>query len=210
MSGAHCPGLTRQRTKSARFKPGAAFHARTTLLAEGAHDSPSKSTIALYNLRACSEAQTYGLCLKELRRGSKERHTPGKVVHTIGWPLNWDTYGGRWEHHMADGLVSVGLAHGGRTLSEGGLQSLPQLHFPGEEGARRNAIAAASKPGETCHKLVRLKGRKSEGVAYLPERARVDARTSRLCARLTLDFAIQSRVKSSILECEAGFAADHL
>ena len=37
---------------------------------------------------------------------------PGKVIHTIGWPLNWSTYGGGWEYHMADGLVSIGLVVG--------------------------------------------------------------------------------------------------
>ncbi|KAJ6536511.1 hypothetical protein DFH09DRAFT_931199 [Mycena vulgaris] len=165
----HDAGLTRQRTKSARFEPGVAFRARATLLAEGAHGSLSKSAISMYDLRARSEAQTYGLGLKEVWRVPPERHVPGKVVHTIGWPLDWGTYGGGWEYHMADGLVSVGLvvgldyknpwlepyrelqrmkhhphfralftapgaerlAYGARTLTEGGLQSLPQLHFPG-------------------------------------------------------------------------------
>ncbi|KAJ6560745.1 hypothetical protein DFH09DRAFT_1083219 [Mycena vulgaris] len=39
----------------------------------------------------------------------RRRHVPGKVVHTIGCPLSWDTYGGRWEYPMADGPVSVGF-----------------------------------------------------------------------------------------------------
>ncbi|KAJ7473470.1 FAD/NAD-P-binding domain-containing protein [Mycena latifolia] len=165
----HDAGLTRQRTKSARFEPGVAFRARATLLAEGAHGSLSKSAISMYNLRARSAPQTYGLGLKEVWRVAPEKHVPGKVVHTIGWPIRWDTYGGGWEYHMADGLVSIGLvvgldyknpwmepyrefqrmkhhphfrallsspgaerlAYGARTLTEGGLQSLPQLHFPG-------------------------------------------------------------------------------
>ncbi|KAJ7692938.1 hypothetical protein B0H17DRAFT_1168966 [Mycena rosella] len=165
----HDAGLTRQRTKSPRFEPGVAFRARATLLAEGAHGSLSKAAIARYDLRAKSAAQTYGLGLKEVWRVAPEKHVPGKVVHTLGWPLGWGTYGGGWEYHMADGLVSVGLvvgldyknpwlepyrefqrmkhhphfrallsglgaerlAYGARTLTEGGLQSLPQLHFPG-------------------------------------------------------------------------------
>ncbi|KAJ6521389.1 FAD/NAD-P-binding domain-containing protein [Mycena vulgaris] len=165
----HDAGLTRQRTKSARFEPGVVFRARATLLAEGAHGSLSKSAISMYDLRSRAEAQTYGLGLKEVWRVPPERHVPGKVVHAIGWPLDWGTYGGGWEYHMADGLVSVGLvvgldyknpwlepyrelqrmkhhphfrallaapgaerlAYGARTLTEGGLQSLPQLHFPG-------------------------------------------------------------------------------
>ncbi|KAJ6560857.1 hypothetical protein DFH09DRAFT_1316471 [Mycena vulgaris] len=104
--------------------------ARAALLAEGAHGSPSKSTIALYTLRACSEAQNYGLGLKELRR-------------------SWDTYGGEREYHVADGLPyyefqclkhlfrvllaapgAERLAYGAPTLTEDWLQTLPH-HFPG-------------------------------------------------------------------------------
>ncbi|KAJ6560826.1 hypothetical protein DFH09DRAFT_1083302 [Mycena vulgaris] len=68
-----------------------------------------------------------------------------------------------------------------------------------EEGVRRNTSVTASTPG---HELVRLKARKLESVAFLPEHTRVDAPTSRLCARLTRDFAIQSRVEAGILERE--------
>ncbi|KAJ6560833.1 hypothetical protein DFH09DRAFT_1482433 [Mycena vulgaris] len=82
----HDAGLTRQRTKSACFEPGVAFRARATLLAEGAHGSLSKSAITLYDLRARSEAQT---------------HVPGSP--------GGGTYGGEWEYHMADGLMSIGL-----------------------------------------------------------------------------------------------------
>ncbi|KAJ7621656.1 FAD/NAD-P-binding domain-containing protein [Mycena polygramma] len=163
----HDAGVTRQRTKGARFEPGVAFRARATLLAEGAHGSLAKQAVAMYDLRAGKEAQTYGIGLKEVWRVDGEKHVPGKVIHTLGWPLNVSTYGGGWEYHMADGLVSVGLvigldyknpwlepyrefqrmkhhphfrallaggerlAYGARSLTEGGLQSLPRLDFPG-------------------------------------------------------------------------------
>ncbi|KAJ7106520.1 hypothetical protein C8R44DRAFT_714895 [Mycena epipterygia] len=173
----HDAGLTRQRTKSARFEPGVAFRARATLLAEGAHGSLSKTAIGMYDLRAQgfargggrAEGQTYGIGLKEVWRVPAHLHAPGKVIHTIGWPLGWGTYGGGWEYHMGDGMVSVGLvvgldygnpwlepyrefqrmkhhphfrallgapgaerlAYGARALTEGGLQSLPRLDFPG-------------------------------------------------------------------------------
>ncbi|KAJ6560776.1 hypothetical protein DFH09DRAFT_1364675 [Mycena vulgaris] len=69
----------RAHVKSPRFEPGVAVRVRATLLAEGAHGSPSNSAIAMYNLRAWPEAQT----------------------RVSGWPLGWGTYGGEWE---ADGL----------------------------------------------------------------------------------------------------------
>ncbi|KAF7289913.1 Electron transfer flavoprotein-ubiquinone oxidoreductase [Mycena indigotica] len=163
----HDAGLTRQRTKSPRFEPGIAFRARATLLAEGAHGSLSKTAISTYNLRHNAQPQTYGIGLKEVWRIDPSKHVPGKVVHTIGWPMDWSTYGGGWEYHMADGLVSIGLvvgldyknpylepyrefqrmkhhpyyrnllasgerlAYGARSLTEGGIQCLPRLDFPG-------------------------------------------------------------------------------
>ncbi|KAJ7612102.1 FAD/NAD-P-binding domain-containing protein [Roridomyces roridus] len=163
----HDAGLTRQRTKSARFEPGIAFRARATLLAEGAHGSLSKTAISMYDLRHDAEPQTYGIGIKEVWRVDPEKHVLGKVVHSVGWPLDYQTYGGAWEYHMADGLVSIGLvvgldyknpwlepyrefqrmkhhphyrtlldgaerlAYGARSLTEGGLQSLPKLDFPG-------------------------------------------------------------------------------
>ncbi|KAL0946305.1 hypothetical protein HGRIS_012548 [Hohenbuehelia grisea] len=161
-------GLDKQRRMKSTFEPGMAFRAKVTLLGEGAHGSLSKSVISKYKLRANSQPQTYGIGLKEVWRVDPEQYEPGKVVHTMGWPLSYQTYGGGWVYHMDDGLVSLGLvigldyknpylspyrefqqmkhhpyfrkllsgnstrlAYGGRTLNEGGLQSVPQLHFPG-------------------------------------------------------------------------------
>ncbi|KAJ8700945.1 hypothetical protein PTI98_003919 [Pleurotus ostreatus] len=161
-------GLDRQRRMKSTFEAGMAFKAKVTLLGEGAHGSLSKTVISKYNLRANSQPQTYGIGVKEVWRVDPEQHQPGKVVHTLGWPLDFRTYGGSWVYHMDDGLVSLGivigldyknpylspyrelqrlkhhpyfrellsgnstrLAYAGRTLNEGGLQSVPQLHFPG-------------------------------------------------------------------------------
>lgn len=176
-------GLARDYTIKSSFEPGMRFRARATLLAEGAHGSLTKEACARYRLRdppaegttepvlnPDPQAQTYGFGLKEVWRVPEELHRPGEVVHTLGWPLSYDTYGGGWVYHMADNLVSVGLvvglnyrnpyvepyrefqrmkhhpflralldvpgatrlAYGARTMTSGGLQSLPsQLHFPG-------------------------------------------------------------------------------
>ena len=105
-------GLTSKYTKKPAFEPGMVFRSKVTLLAEGAHGSLSKSVLSTYSLRKDAQPQTYGIGLKEVWRVAPERYSPGKVVHTLGWPLGWKTYGGGWVYHGADGLVSLGLVVG--------------------------------------------------------------------------------------------------
>jgi len=105
-------GLTKNYRLKSSFEPGMAFQAKVTLLAEGAHGSLSKQAIARYKLRKESQPQTYGIGLKEVWRVDPSKYRPGEVIHTLGWPIDTQTYGGGWVYHMADGLVSMGLVIG--------------------------------------------------------------------------------------------------
>lgn len=105
-------GLTKNYRMKSSFEPGMAFRSKVTLLAEGAHGSLSKQAISMYNLRKEAEPQTYGIGLKEVWRVDPEKYRPGEVVHTIGWPMDLQTYGGGWVYHMDGGLVSLGLVIG--------------------------------------------------------------------------------------------------
>ncbi|KAI0665835.1 hypothetical protein C8Q78DRAFT_995336 [Trametes maxima] len=105
-------GLDRQGRMKDTFEPGMEFRARVTLLAEGAHGSLSKEAIRRFKLRESRDPQTYGLGLKEVWRVDPAKHEPGKVVHSMGWPLDIHTYGGGWTCHMGDGLVTLGLVVG--------------------------------------------------------------------------------------------------
>lgn len=105
-------GLDRQGRMKDSFEPGMEFRAKVTLLAEGAHGSLSKEAIRKYELRKDSDPQTYGIGVKEVWRVDESKYQPGKVVHTMGWPLDWKTYGGGWVYHMGDGMVSLGLVIG--------------------------------------------------------------------------------------------------
>lgn len=160
-------GIDKNFRQKEGFEPGMLFRAKVTLLAEGAHGSLTKGAIKRFNLRDGKDPQTYGMGVKEVWRVRDEVYRPGHVLHTMGYPFDYKTYGGGWVYHMADGLVSVGLvvgldyanpylspyrelqrwkhhpyfrnllkdgeriAYGGRTINEGGLQSIPKLHFPG-------------------------------------------------------------------------------
>lgn len=105
-------GLDREFRMKDSFEPGMAFNAKVTLLAEGAHGSLSKKIIKHFDLRKDSDPQTYGIGVKEVWRVDEKQYRAGEVVHTMGWPLDWKTYGGGWVYHMADGLVSLGLVIG--------------------------------------------------------------------------------------------------
>jgi electron-transferring-flavoprotein dehydrogenase len=107
-------GLDKRFRMKETFEPGMEFRAKVTLLAEGAHGSLSKALIHKLDLRkvAGADPQTYGIGVKEVWRVDPSQYQPGKVVHLMGWPLDWKTYGGGFIYHMADGLVSLGMVIG--------------------------------------------------------------------------------------------------
>lgn len=86
--------------------------AKHTILAEGARGSVSKKIIQQFSLDDNSNPQTYGLGIKELWQVPKENLSPGKVIHTIGWPLPNDTYGGSFIYHMQPNLLALGFVVG--------------------------------------------------------------------------------------------------
>lgn len=105
-------GLSKDLHMKSNFEPGMAFKAKVTLLAEGAHGSLSKMAIQHYKLRQNSQPQTYGMGVKEVWRIDPDKHKPGEVIHTMGWPLDMHTYGGGFLYYMDGGLVSLGLVVG--------------------------------------------------------------------------------------------------
>ncbi|KAK9467734.1 hypothetical protein V1512DRAFT_259927, partial [Lipomyces arxii] len=94
------------------FERGMEFKARATLLAEGCHGSLTKGVIKKFNLRRDSDVQTYGLGIKEVWEVPEEDWKDGEVIHTMGWPLTKNLYGGGFMYHFSERLVSVGLVVG--------------------------------------------------------------------------------------------------
>jgi len=105
-------GLDKNGQPKDSYEPGMEFHSKVTLFGEGAHGSLSKQVQQKFNLREGVDPQTYGLGLKEVWRVRDEVYQPGKVVHTLGWPMDYKTYGGSWLYHMEDNMVSIGLVIG--------------------------------------------------------------------------------------------------
>ena len=105
-------GIGRNGEPTERFQPGVELRARETLFAEGCRGSLTKMVTARFNLRQGSDPQTYAIGVKELWEVAAERHQPGLVVHTVGWPLDAMTYGGSFLYHLEDRQVAVGLVIG--------------------------------------------------------------------------------------------------
>ncbi|WP_114649707.1 electron transfer flavoprotein-ubiquinone oxidoreductase [Pseudothauera hydrothermalis] len=105
-------GLTRDGKPGPNYQPGMALHAKYTLFAEGCRGHLGKQLEARFNLREGVDPQTYGIGIKELWEVPAERHVPGLVVHTAGWPMDSATYGGGFVYHLEDNLVSIGFVVG--------------------------------------------------------------------------------------------------
>ncbi len=117
-SGAVCgvatPDMGRRAdgTPGPGFEPGVEVRARQTVFAEGAHGSLTQQVIERFGLRRDAQPQTYGLGLKEIWEVDPQRHAPGQVAHTIGWPLDQFTYGGSFLYHLDPRRVAIGLVVG--------------------------------------------------------------------------------------------------
>ncbi len=98
--------------QTANYQPGMELHAKYTFFAEGCRGSLGKQLIAKFDLSGDAEPQTYGIGLKELWEVAPEKHQPGLVVHTAGWPLDSETYGGSFLYHLEDNQVAVGFVIG--------------------------------------------------------------------------------------------------
>ncbi len=102
-------GIGRDGQPKDTFTRGMELRGKYTLIAEGAHGSLTKQLIKDFNLREGREQQKYGIGIKELWEVSPERHQPGLVQHTFGWPLDNRTGGGSFLYHYGENLVAVGF-----------------------------------------------------------------------------------------------------
>jgi electron-transferring-flavoprotein dehydrogenase len=101
-------GIARDGTKKPDYQPGLELHARYTLFAEGARGSLTKELERVFVLRNSSGPQHYGIGIKELWDIPPEKHQPGRVIHTQGWPLD-DAWGGGFLYHQENNQVALGF-----------------------------------------------------------------------------------------------------
>ena len=101
-------GIARDGTHRPDYQPGMELHGRYTFFAEGARGHLTKRLTEIFDLRKASGPQVFGLGVKELWDVPADKHKPGRVVHSQGWPLT-DAWGGGFLYHQDNGQVALGF-----------------------------------------------------------------------------------------------------
>jgi len=94
------------------FEPGAEIYAQCVILGEGPRGSCTKQLLEKFPELRGPNPQVYATGIKEIWRVRPEKHKPGRVIHTMGWPLQPDVFGGSWLYDMRDGMLSLGFVTG--------------------------------------------------------------------------------------------------
>ncbi len=105
-------GIEKDGSQGANFQRGMELHAKQTLFAEGCRGSLSKQVIQRFELDKNSQAQTYGIGIKEIWEVSSEQCQSGLAIHSTGWPLDSQTYGGSFIYHLNNNQIAIGFVVG--------------------------------------------------------------------------------------------------
>lgn len=105
-------GVAKDGSHKPTYTAGIDIRAKVTVLAEGARGHLTKRLIKQFRLDADSDPQTYSIGIKELWQVPEERVTPGRIVHTVGWPADNRTYGGSFLYHLDKGRIALGYVSG--------------------------------------------------------------------------------------------------
>ena len=105
-------GIGKDGQPKGAFEPGADIHAKVTIFAEGVRGHLVKQLYRDLQIGAASEPAQYAIGIKELWDIPKDRLKPGTVIHTLGYPLREEEFGGSWLYAMGDGRISIGFVVG--------------------------------------------------------------------------------------------------
>jgi electron-transferring-flavoprotein dehydrogenase len=105
-------GVGRDGQPTDSYQPGTELLAKYTLFAEGCRGQLGKQLEEKFGLRDGRDPQVYGIGIKELWEVRPEKHQPGLVIHTAGWPLDAGTYGGSFLYHAENNEIAVGFVVG--------------------------------------------------------------------------------------------------
>jgi electron-transferring-flavoprotein dehydrogenase len=105
-------GIGKDGEPTENFQLGMELLGKYTVFAEGARGHLGRQLIAKYKLDDGKDPQSYGIGIKELWEIDPARHQPGLAIHTAGWPLPSDVYGGSFVYHAENNQLIIGYVVG--------------------------------------------------------------------------------------------------
>jgi electron-transferring-flavoprotein dehydrogenase len=102
-------GIDADGSKKSNFEPGIDLHAKVSVFGDGSRGSLTKTLIKKYGLDEGKNSQGYEVGVKEIWELPEARIEPGSVIHTMGYPLKADAFGGSFIYGMKENKISVGL-----------------------------------------------------------------------------------------------------
>ena len=105
-------GIDKEGNNKDNFEPGIEIHGKVTVFAEGCRGHLGKELIEKFSLNKNKSPQQYGIGFKEIWEITEEQHDEGMVMHTAGWPLDNNTYGGSFCYHAENKQIFIGYVIG--------------------------------------------------------------------------------------------------
>ena len=105
-------GRLKDGSEGPNFERGIELRAKQTIFSEGCRGHLGKILMEKFSLNSDNSPQTYGIGIKELWEVTPQNSRPGSIMHTTGWPLDNDTYGGSFLYHLDNNKVSIGFVIG--------------------------------------------------------------------------------------------------
>ena len=105
-------GIGKDGQPKGAFEPGADIHAKVTIFADGVRGHLTKQLYRELQIGAGAEPPQFAIGIKELWDIPTDRLKPGTVIHTLGYPLREEEFGGTWLYAMNDGRLSIGMVVG--------------------------------------------------------------------------------------------------
>ena len=105
-------GIGRDGQRRGTFEPGVDIHAKVTIFCDGVRGNLTKQLLARLPLAEGREPEQYAIGIKELWEVPADRIAPGTVIHTLGYPLRMEEFGGGFIYAMPEGRLALGLVVG--------------------------------------------------------------------------------------------------
>ncbi len=105
-------GIGKDGQPKGAFEPGADIRAKVTIFADGVRGHLTKQLYRDLQIGIASEPAQFAIGIKELWDIPRDRLKPGTVIHTLGYPLREEEFGGTWLYAMAEGRISIGMVVG--------------------------------------------------------------------------------------------------